>query len=139
MAEDDEFGDDEFSDDEDNELEDDIEEDLEDDEFEDDEFAGDDDDESDDSDADEDTDENADEALEELEAEELELGDDEQEGQLLVDEAATLRAIRREELTLDVDAQGAGAGEFVCQSCFLVKRMTQLANKKKMYCLDCAS
>lgn len=110
-----------------------LDEDSDDDAFEsDDEF-----DEDDDEDEDE-SGEEADEALEELEAEELELTDDEAD-ELHVDEAATLRAIRREELTLDVEAQGAGTGEFVCQSCFLVKRRTQLANKKKMYCLDCAS
>lgn len=28
-------------------------------------------------------------------------------------------------------------GEFVCQSCFLVKNQTQLADKKKMLCRDC--
>jgi hypothetical protein len=29
--------------------------------------------------------------------------------------------------------------EFVCQSCFMVKRTSQLANRKKMLCVDCAS
>jgi len=27
--------------------------------------------------------------------------------------------------------------EFVCQSCFLVKKMTQLADSKRMFCRDC--
>jgi hypothetical protein len=90
----------------------------------------------DDSDDDE---EEADEALDELEAEELELIDDEVSESLLVDEVAELRAIRREELTMNVDAQAVRAGEFVCQSCFLVKRTSQLANRKKMICTDCAS
>jgi len=27
--------------------------------------------------------------------------------------------------------------EFVCQSCFLVKKMTQLADEKRMFCKDC--
>ncbi len=80
-----------------------------------------------------------DEALEDLEAEELELLDDELAESLLVDEAAELRAIRREELTMNMDAHMARADEFVCQSCFLVKRTAQLANKRKMYCRDCAS
>lgn len=83
--------------------------------------------------------EETDEALDELEAEELELIDDEVSESLLVDEAAELRAIRREELTLNVDAQAVRAGEFVCQLCFLVKRSSQLANRKKMICFDCAS
>jgi hypothetical protein len=92
------------------------------------------DEESDDGDDDEETAE----ALDELEAEELELLDEEVEDALLVDEAAELRAIRREELTLNVDAQIQRSDEFVCQSCFLVKRSSQLANKRKMLCRDCA-
>ncbi len=87
--------------------------------------------------SDDDDDETA-EALDELEAEELELLDEEVEDALLVDEAAELRAIRREELTLNVDAQAPRADEFVCRSCFLVKRISQLANKRKMICFDCA-
>ena len=79
------------------------------------------------------------EALDELEAEELELLDEEVEDALLVDEVAELRAIRREELTLNVDAQEQRPDEFVCQSCFLVKRSSQLANRRKLICLDCAS
>lgn len=95
----------------------------------------------DDDDGDDEEEEEAegDEALDELEAEELELIDDEVSESLLVDEVAELRAIRREELTMNVEAQAVRAGEFVCRSCFLVKRQTQLANRKKMICLDCAS
>lgn len=115
--------------DEDVDLEDDLE--LEDEEVDDYE----DDDEEDD---DEDDEETA-EALDELEAEELELLDEEVEDALLVDEAAELRAIRREELTMNVDAQVQRPDEFVCRSCFLVKRSSQLANRKQMICFDCAS
>lgn len=79
------------------------------------------------------------EALEELEAEELELLDDEMSESLLVDEAAELRAIRREELSLNVEVQGVAPGEFVCQSCFLVKRKSQLADPVRMICRDCAT
>src|SRR3990172_2798691 len=79
------------------------------------------------------------EALDELEAEELELLEDEVSESLLVDEVAELRAIRREELTMNVEAQAVRGDEFVCRSCFLVKRMSQLANKRKMLCRDCAS
>jgi hypothetical protein len=91
-----------------------------------------------DEDSEEESDEETDEALDELEAEELELIDDEVTESLLVDEVAELRAIRREELTMNVDAQAVRAGEFVCQSCFLVKRTSQLADGSKMICLDCA-
>jgi hypothetical protein len=80
----------------------------------------------------------ADEALDELEAEELELLEDEVSESLLVDEVAELRAIRREELTMDLDAHAVRDGEFVCLSCFLVKRTSQLANRRKMICRDCA-
>ena len=79
------------------------------------------------------------EALEELEAEELELLEEEAAEALLVDEVAELRAIQREELTMNLDAQQAQTDEFVCASCFLVKRTSQLANRRKMICADCAS
>jgi hypothetical protein len=58
---------------------------------------------------------------------------------MLVDEVAELRAMRREELTMNVDAQIQKADEFVCQNCFMVKRTSQLANKRKMICLDCVA
>lgn len=78
------------------------------------------------------------EALEELESEELALLDEEVNEALLVDEVKELKAIRREELTMNVDAQAQRSDEFVCQSCFLVKRTSQLANRKQMLCTDCA-
>ncbi|MGH8916235.1 MAG: DUF4193 family protein [Acidimicrobiia bacterium] len=87
---------------------------------------------------DDDADEETTEALEELESEELELLDEEAGDALLVDEVEELRAIRREELTMNVDAQLQRSDEFVCQSCFMVKRTSQLANRKKMLCADCA-
>jgi hypothetical protein len=78
-----------------------------------------------------------DEALDELEAEELELLAEEAAESLMVNEAAELREIRRAELTLNVGAQEARVDEFVCSSCFLVKRTSQLANKRKLICRDC--
>ena len=69
---------------------------------------------------------------------ELELLEDEAAEVLLVDEAAELRAIRRAELTLDADAEAVRGDEFVCSSCFLVKRISQLADKRKLICKDCA-
>ena len=80
-----------------------------------------------------------DETLDDLEAEELALLEDEVSETILVDEVAELRAIRREELTMDIDAHAVREDEFVCQSCFLVKRSSQLANRRKMICRDCAS
>jgi hypothetical protein len=100
-----------------------------------------DDDDEDDDDEDEDDDDDHDdetaEALEELENQEMELLDEEANEAMLVDEVAELRAMRREELTLNVDAQSQKDDEFVCQSCFMVKRTSQIANKRKMICFDC--
>ncbi len=120
-------------------LEEDLDEDL--DEVADEELDGDDpaaesDDDADDGDAD---DEDA-EALDELEAEELDmLTEDEASEVIAVDEAAELRKLRREERALDVDPEGAGSDEFVCTSCFLVKRTSQLADRRKRVCRDCAA
>ena len=109
------------------------------DEFEDTEDEEDDyDDDDDEPDSDEHDDETA-EALEELETQELQLLDDEANEAMLVDEVEELRAMRREELTMNVDAQSQKDDEFVCQSCFLVKRTSQLANRRKMICFDCVA
>jgi hypothetical protein len=91
----------------------------------------------DEDDEDDEEDEETAEALEELENQELQLLDDEANEAMLVDEVAELRAMRREELTMNVDAQSQKDDEFVCQSCFMVKRTSQLANKRKMICFDC--
>lgn len=81
------------------------------------------------------------EALDELEAEELEmLTEDETNEVIVVDEAAEMRAIRRAEIAMETsDVDEAASDEFVCSICFLVKRRSQLAAKRKMICLDCAS
>ena len=104
-----------------------------------DDVEDDDDDDVDDDDEDDtkDDDLEADEALEELEAEELELLAEEAADSMLVNEATELREIRRAELGLNVGAQAARVDEFVCSSCFLVKRTSQLANKRKLICRDC--
>ena len=86
-----------------------------------------------------DHDEETAEALEELETQELKLNEDEESEALLIDEVKELRAMRREELTMNVDAQIQKSDEFVCQSCFMVKRMSQMANKRKMICQDCVA
>lgn len=78
-------------------------------------------------------------ALDELAEEELELLAEEEETDPPIDEAAELRAIRREELTMNVEAEAVQNDEFVCSSCFLVKRTSQLANNRKVLCRDCAA
>lgn len=91
-------------------------------------------------DADEDDAEGDTEALDDLEAEELEmLTDDEAQETIVVDEEAQLRDIRRAQIAIEVgEADGAQANEFVCSVCFLVKKSSQLANRRKKICLDCA-
>lgn len=98
-------------------------------------------DDDDDDDADEVDSEEGEEALDELEAEELEmLTDDEESETLIVDEAAEMRAIRRAELAMDRDGGGERADdEFLCQGCFLVLKRSQLMDKRKMLCRDCAA
>ena len=80
-------------------------------------------------------------ALDEMEAEELEmLTEDETSETLVIDEAAEMRAIRRAEISMSVDSvDEATADEFVCSSCFLVKSSSQLAQKRKKICNDCAA
>lgn len=79
-------------------------------------------------------------ALDELEEAELSmLTPDEAAEVIRVDEAAEVASLRRAELALDKEADTVAAGEFVCSSCFLVKKNTQLANKRKQICNDCAA
>ncbi len=80
------------------------------------------------------------EALDELEAEEREmLTEDESDETIVVDEAAEMRAIRRAEISMDEEsADSAHSDEFVCTSCFLVKKNSQMANKRRRICFDCA-
>lgn len=84
-----------------------------------------------------DTDDDGPVTLDALEAEELELVESDETATMLVDEASEIMAIRRAELALDVEADARQGDEFVCQSCFLVLKATQLANKRKMLCVDC--
>ena len=109
-------------------------------------IADDDDDDSwsEDDDDDEDgekSDEESAEDLDELESEELEmLTEDELAETLVVDEAAEMRAIRRAELAMsDETGSERGADEFLCQGCFLVVATSQLRDKRRKLCVDCAS
>jgi len=78
------------------------------------------------------------EALAKLEEEELEmLTEDEAAEALPIDEAEELRQIRREAIALEVGAEDLQEDEFVCANCFLVKRTSQLANRRRKLCKDC--
>ena len=106
-----------------------------------DEAAPDDDDDDDDDGDDADDGDTEAEALDELEAEELDmLTDDETSETLVVDEAAEMRQIRREELAMDrKGADEATEDEFVCANCFLVLKTSQLADGRRKICRDCAA
>lgn len=78
--------------------------------------------------------------LDELETEELEmLTEDELAETLIVDEAEEMRAIRRAEIAMSGETgTERGADEFLCQGCFLVLRASQLVDKRRNLCVDCA-
>ena len=80
------------------------------------------------------------EALDDLEAEELEmLTEDEASETIVVDEETQLRDIRRAQISIEASSAGGAADdEFVCSVCFLVKKSSQLSNRRKKICLDCA-
>jgi hypothetical protein len=86
-------------------------------------------------DVDEDVEEAEEDVDEELEDEESEeslevlLGTDAEEE---VEEEPRTRSLSK------AAATPIGEGEFTCRSCFLVKRRAQLADEKRMICLDCA-
>ena len=68
------------------------------------------------------------------------LTEDEASETIVVDEEAQLRDIRRAQISIEASsAGGATEGEFVCSICFLVKKSSQLASRRKKICLDCAS
>ncbi len=121
----------------DEELDEDLDEELDEDLDDEDDFGDDDDDEfaDDDDEDDSDDEDEPDEALEELEAAELEIEDDPET--LLVDEAAEIREMRRDELGIGANAREQSPDEFVCTECFLVKKVSQLANKSRRICRDC--
>jgi hypothetical protein len=102
-------------------------------------WSEDDDDDSDAADDNADDDETT-EDLDELESEELEmLTEDELSETLVIDEAAELRAIRRAELAMSGETgTERGEGEFLCQGCFLVLSTSQLTDKRRKLCSDCA-
>ena len=75
--------------------------------------------------------------LDPLEVEEMEAVEANEPATMLVDEASEIKAFRREEMALDLDSEGRRKDEFVCRSCFLVRNVVQLANKRRKICIDC--
>ncbi len=72
-------------------------------------------------------------AKQETRAEEEEAADEEEE-------AAAVATLARDERLEPADSRVVPmqATEFMCKRCFLVKHRSQLADKKKMLCRDCA-
>lgn len=112
-----------------NDADDDPVDESDDDDDEDDESDDDEDDESADEDEDEDDDDEDDEAEESL--------DVLLAREKVIDEDDIARISDEARGGLTVRAVPVGAGEFTCQSCFLVKRRAQIADDKRMLCFDC--
>lgn len=54
------------------------------------------------------------------------------------DEARVVAAVTGEDDDDDDGIEGLRDGEFVCRSCYMAKRESQLADADRMYCRDCA-
>ncbi len=76
--------------------------------------------------------------LDALEAEELEVVETNESATILVDEASEIKALRRDEMALDMDKTSRRQDEFVCNSCFLLLKKVQLADPVNVLCADCA-
>lgn len=124
--------------DEDIDEDDDLDEgDLDDDDLDEDDIDGGDQDEDDDEDDEDDEDDQKTVTLDALEAEELETVETNDPATILVDEASEIKALRRKEMAIDVEADSRRVDEFVCTSCFLLRKNVQLADHKNMLCADC--
>lgn len=91
----------------------------------------------DDPESDEDDSEGDDE-LSGLEVEELNMVEEGVPGELLTSEQAMeVAGIRRAELSINPDDHAIRRNEFLCESCFLVKRITQKSSPRSKICIDC--
>ena len=91
----------------------------------------------DDPESDEDDSEGDDE-LSGLEVEELNMVEEGVSGELLTSEQAMeVAGIRRAELSINPDDHAIRQNEFLCESCFLVKRITQKSSPRSKICIDC--
>lgn len=92
----------------------------------------------DDSGDDDDDDSEADDELSGLEGEELNMVEKGVSGELLTSEQAMeVAGIRRAELSINPDDHAIRQNEFLCVSCFLVKRVTQKSSPRSKICTDC--
>jgi len=80
----------------------------------------------------------ADDELSGLEGEELNMVEEGVSGELLTSEQAMeVAGIRRAELSINPDDHAIRLNEFLCVSCFLVKRITQKSSPRSKICTDC--
>lgn len=122
-------------DDEDIDDDDDLDDDEDD--LDDEDIDGDDVDEDDDDDDEDDEGDQKTVTLDALEAEELDTVETNDPATILVDEASEIKALRRVEMAIDVEADTRRVDEFVCTSCFLLRKNVQLADPENMLCADC--
>ncbi|MDE0232521.1 MAG: DUF4193 family protein [bacterium] len=81
----------------------------------------------------------ADDELSGLEGEELNMVDEGVSGEevLTSEQAMEVAGIRRAELSINPDDHAIRQNEFLCESCFLVKRITQRSSPRSKICIDC--
>ena len=80
----------------------------------------------------------ADDELSGLEVEELNMMEKGVSGELLTSEQAMeVAGIRRAELSINPDDHAIRQNEYLCLSCFLVKRITQKSSPRSKICIDC--
>lgn len=80
----------------------------------------------------------ADDELSGLEVEELNMVEEGVSEDLLTSEQAIeVAGIRRAELSINPDDHAIRQYEFLCESCFLLKRINQKASRRSRICIDC--
>ncbi len=87
---------------------------------------------------DEDDEDEDDDELSGLLVEELKMVEAGVSGKVFTSEQAKeVAGMRREELSINPDDHAIRFNEFLCESCFLVKRVTQRASPRSKICNDC--
>lgn len=85
-----------------------------------------------------DDDDDEDDELSGLEGEELKMVEEGISGKVLTSQQAMeVAGMRREELSINPDDHAIRQNEFLCESCFLVKRVTQRSSARSKICIDC--
>lgn len=88
--------------------------------------------------ADDDDEEDEEDELSGLEVEELKMVEEGIPDKLFTSEQAMeVAGLRRQELSVNPDDHAIRQNEFLCESCFLVKRFTQRASSRTGICNDC--